>query len=124
MANRAVDGLTVFASNYAASLQLYETALAPLGIEPLVEFTSATGFGRHSGKPEFWILAGEPVTSGLHVAFVAPSRVAVNLFFDVAVAAGGVPQQGPAELPEHHPGYYAAYVMDPDGNSIEAVHHG
>lgn len=124
MAARAVDGLTIFASHYAGSLQLYETALAPLGIEPLVEFPSATGFGRHSARPEFWVMAGEPVTSGLHVAFVAGSRAAVDQFFADALAAGGIAQRPPGEVPQRHPGYYAAYVVDPDGNSIEAVHHG
>ena len=65
---------------------------------------------------------GEP-TSGLHLALQAPDRETVNRFHEVALAAGGQDNGPPGER-DYHPGYYAAYVLDPDGNNVEAVHHG
>jgi len=58
------------------------------------------------------------------VAFVSPSREAVDAFYAQALAAGGQSKLSPQVHPEYHSTYYAAYVFDPDGNNIEAVHHG
>ena len=62
-------------------------------------------------------------TSGLHLAFQAPDRETVDRFFDAALEAGGQNNGRPGER-DYHPGYYACYVLDPDGNNIEAVYHG
>ena len=58
-----------------------------------------------------------------HLAFQARDRKMVEAFYDAALAAGGKDNGGPGER-AYHPGYYAAFVLDPDGNNIEAVHHG
>jgi catechol 2,3-dioxygenase-like lactoylglutathione lyase family enzyme len=59
----------------------------------------------------------------LHVAFAAEDRATVEAFHEVAVAAGGRDNGGPGLRPEYHPSYYGAFVLDPDGNNIEAVCH-
>jgi catechol 2,3-dioxygenase-like lactoylglutathione lyase family enzyme len=80
------------------------------------------GFAR-DGKPWFWIREGEPA-AGIHVAFRADEADTVDAFYGAAVGAGGK-DNGPPGLREHyHPTYYAAFVHDPDGNNVEAVHHG
>jgi catechol 2,3-dioxygenase-like lactoylglutathione lyase family enzyme len=66
---------------------------------------------------------GSPITTGLHLAFQAPDREAVRRFHAAALAAGGRDNGGPGER-QYHPGYYGAFVLDPDGNNVEAVYHG
>jgi catechol 2,3-dioxygenase-like lactoylglutathione lyase family enzyme len=66
---------------------------------------------------------GEATTTAAHVAFVAEDRAAVDAFHAAALAAGGRDKDAPRLHPEYHPGYYAAFVRDPDGNNIEAVVH-
>jgi catechol 2,3-dioxygenase-like lactoylglutathione lyase family enzyme len=73
----------------------------------------------------FSLLAdGRPPTENLHMAFPVPSRKDVDRFHTAALAAGYRDNGGPGERAEYHPGYYGAFVLDPDGNNIEAVHHG
>ena len=62
-------------------------------------------------------------TAGLHFAFQAPDRATVDRFHEAAIAAGGRENGAPGER-DYHPGYYAAFLLDPDGNNIEAVYHG
>jgi lactoylglutathione lyase len=63
------------------------------------------------------------LTGPTHLAFQAPDRETVNRFHAAALAAGGKDNGGPGERP-YHPGYYAAFVRDPDGNNVEVVYHG
>lgn len=67
--------------------------------------------------------ATAPLTTNMHLAFQAPDQETVQRFHKAAVAAGGKDNGGPGER-NYHPGYYAAFVLDPDGNNIEAVFHG
>jgi catechol 2,3-dioxygenase-like lactoylglutathione lyase family enzyme len=81
------------------------------------------GFGQDR-KPEFWVSEREPVGTGTHVAFSCADRATVDAVYAAAIDAGGR-DNGPPGLREHyHPTYYAAFVHDPDGNNVEAVHHG
>jgi catechol 2,3-dioxygenase-like lactoylglutathione lyase family enzyme len=111
-------------SDYARSKAFYERALAPLGLELLLEPSGqAAGFGE-DGKPFFWIeTRGPAVQSGLHVAFAVDSRETVDAFHAAGLAAGGTANGGPGVREIYHPHYYGAYVLDPDGNNIEAVCH-
>jgi catechol 2,3-dioxygenase-like lactoylglutathione lyase family enzyme len=79
------------------------------------------GFGRD--KPEFWIGAGGPPQSGVHVAFAAADHAAVDAFCAAALTAGGRDNGAPGPRPMYHEHYYGAYVLDPDGNNAEAVCH-
>jgi catechol 2,3-dioxygenase-like lactoylglutathione lyase family enzyme len=112
-------------ADYERSKAFYEKALAPLGLKLLMEFSAAAaGFGREDGeRPSFFIEAhGEPVRGRLHVAFRAGGRAQVDAFYAAAIEAGGIDNGAPG-LRWYHPDYYGAYVLDPDGNNIEAVCH-
>ncbi|MFC4764771.1 VOC family protein [Dyella koreensis] len=125
-----LDHIGVRVSDYALSKVFYTKVLAPLGATLIMEVTvevtgdrSHAGFGTE-GKPCFWISA-DPIAplSNMHVAFVAPTRAAVNAFHRAALAAGATDNGPPGPRPHYHANYYAAFVLDPDGHNIEAVCH-
>jgi catechol 2,3-dioxygenase-like lactoylglutathione lyase family enzyme len=123
-----LDHVGLEVSDYPGSKAFYEAALAPLGISLLLEFAeSAAGFGSETEigpKPYFWIQSrGRPVVTGAHIAFAAPDRDGVDAFHAAALAAGGSDNGAPGPRPIYHPHYYGAFVLDPDGNNIEAVCH-
>lgn len=76
----------------------------------------------HLAADELWIDVGSP-HSHVHLAFQVADRAMVERFHEAALAGGGTDNGAPGERP-YHPGYYAAFVLDPDGNNIEAVYHG
>ena len=109
-------------SDFERSKRFYAQALCPLGYELIMEpSVYAVGFGL-SGKPDFWIGQGEP-GHPVHVAFAADDRATVGAFHEAAIAAGGRDNGGPGLRPHYHPSYYGAFVLDPDGNNVEAVCH-
>jgi catechol 2,3-dioxygenase-like lactoylglutathione lyase family enzyme len=110
--------------DYGRSKAFYEKALAALGLTILLEpVGEAAGFGK-DGKPFFWLEArGRPVQGRLHIAFAAENRATVDAFYVAALEAGGIDNGAPGVREIYHPNYYGAYVLDPDGNNIEAVCH-
>lgn len=117
-------GYTV--ADHDVSAAFYSKALAPLGLTALVNFPipegNITGFGADS--PIFWINTGGQITGGrVHVAFKASSRAAVDAFYAAALANGGTDNGPPGIREDYSPGYYAAFVFDPDGHNVEAVFH-
>jgi catechol 2,3-dioxygenase-like lactoylglutathione lyase family enzyme len=117
-----IDHVTLMAGDSPASRRFYEAALAPLGFGLEFERDDLLAFGSgESGR--FILYAGERPVAGVHVAFSAPSREAVDAFHAAALEAGGRDNGAPGPRPEYHAGYYGAYVFDPDGNNVEAVHH-
>lgn len=115
-------------SDIGNSRSFFSAALAPLGIKVLMEVTKEmTGGSEHVGfgvdKPDFWIGTGKPVGAGVHIAFKASSRARVDEFYKAAMAAGGRDNGAPGLRPQYHPHYYGGFVLDPDGNNIEAVCH-
>ena len=117
-----IDHITLRARDLPASRRFYEAALAPLGFGPEFEREGLLAFGSGEGG-RLIILASERPGAGVHVAFSAPSREAVDRFHAAALEAGGRDNGVPGLRPEYHGGYYGAYVFDPDGNNVEAVHH-
>ncbi|HEY8521926.1 MAG TPA: VOC family protein [Gammaproteobacteria bacterium] len=106
-------------SDYATAKRFYERALAPLGYRNNMEFGEAAGF--NDGKnTDFWIDKRDTVVP-THVAFEAKSRDEVHAFYEAALAAGGKDNGAPGYRRDYWPGYYAAFVYDPDGHNIEAV---
>jgi len=107
------------------SCEFYARALAPLNLV-LVERHKhpdgheVVGFGVLP-DPVFWIRSGRHAIKHLHVAFLAGSRSAVDSFYRAALEAGGVGNGEPGLRPQYAEHYYAAFVLDPDGNNIEAV---
>ncbi len=117
-----LDHVGLEVSDYEASKAFYSEALAPLGISQLMEIEGmGAGFG-DDRKPYFWVYARGPVGTGTHVAFAVPSRDLVDAFHEAALAAGGRDNGGPGPRP-YHEHYYGAFVLDPDGNNVEAVCH-
>jgi catechol 2,3-dioxygenase-like lactoylglutathione lyase family enzyme len=123
-----LDHLGINVSDYERSKGFYEKALAPLGLEVLMEPAAEIGgfgstAGPLAGKPYFWISTREEASSGVHVAFQVDSRDLVDAFHAAALEAGGSDNGAPGVREIYHPGYYGAFVHDPDGNNVEAVCH-
>ena len=106
----------------AASRRFYEAALAPLGYKVLMEFPEGIGLGADD-RPIFWLARRDPVGTGTHVAFATARRRTVDAFHAAALAIGGTDNGAPGVRAHYHPGYYGAFVLDPDGNNVEAVCH-
>ncbi len=131
----AIDHISLGVADMKRAKAFYDSALAPLGLQPImpVEVPGlglvGVGYGGADGKPEFWIQlpinrAPASAGNGVHVAFTAPSRAAVDAFYIAALERGGFDDGKPGLRSEYHPNYYGAFVRDLDGNKIEAVHHG
>ena len=114
-----LDHIGLKVSDFGKSKSFFEKALKPLGYKCMMEFPGAAGFGAE--QPDFWISQGTPNQS--HIAFAATDRKIVDEFHKAAVAAGGKDNGKPGIRKEYHPTYYGAFVIDPDGNNIEAVCH-
>ena len=124
-----IDHVGYAVADLARSKAFFAQALAPLSIALVMEVSAEqTGAGEHAGfgadgKPFFWIGDGKAASHGMHIAFTAASRAAVDAFHAAALAAGGVDNGAPGLRPIYHPNYYGAFVLDPDGANIEAVCH-
>jgi catechol 2,3-dioxygenase-like lactoylglutathione lyase family enzyme len=109
---------TLPVSDYAKSKAFYTSVLAALGYSQNMEFGESAGF--NDGKnTDFWISAEKKVVP-THLAFQAGNRKQVEAFHKAAVTAGAK-DNGPPGYRDYSPGYFAAFVLDPDGNNIEAV---
>jgi catechol 2,3-dioxygenase-like lactoylglutathione lyase family enzyme len=120
-------GLTV--RDLAASLRFYEAALAPLGHALGPRDETSAGLGP-PGEPGFWLYVGDGDGGGAsggaggrgaHVAFRAATRSAVDRFHESGLGAGGRDNGAAGPRPDYGPHYYAAFLLDPDGNNVEAV---
>ena len=112
---RMIDHLHLRTMDLDASRRFYAAILEVLGI-PLV-----VGDG-HFYADELWVDRGE-TPSRVHFAFQAADRGTVDRWYAAGLAAGGRDNGAPGER-GYHPGYYAAFLLDPDGNNVEAVYHG
>lgn len=122
-----IDHMGFKTQKIAAARAFYDAAFGALGgglkMEVPKEYTGGmvvVGYGRD--HPVFWLTEAESNVP-LHVAFSARSRAEVDAFYKAALAAGGRDNGGPGLRPEYTPTYYAAFVLDPDGNNVEAVCH-
>lgn len=114
---RLIDHVHLKVRDLAASRAFYDAAFAALDLPP------TEGGDDYFEADELFVSPGEPLTSGLHLAFQAPDRAAVERFHAAVLMAGGRDNGGPGER-HYHPGYYGAFALDPDGNNVEAVFHG
>lgn len=114
-----IDHMSIHVSDSAHSISFYEKALAPLGYKVLMRFGEVAGLGEEAA--DFWI--GPGAGTPTHIAFRASGVDAVKAFYQAALEAGGRDNGAPGPRPQYHPGYYGAFVLDPDGNNIEAVIH-
>ena len=116
-AGRLFDHVHLRVADLDASRRFYEAVLGVVGV-PVRD-----GHAGAFTADELYVSADGPPTQGAHLAFQAADRDTVHRFHEAALAAGGRDNGGPGER-SYHPGYYAAFALDPDGNNIEAVHHG
>jgi catechol 2,3-dioxygenase-like lactoylglutathione lyase family enzyme len=116
-----VDHLNLPVGDLARSRAFYERALAPLGFGAIEE-EGGVAFGA-PGSEDFCLVAGDPGAAGVHIAFAADSRAEVDAFHAAALAAGATDNGPPGIRERYSPGYYGAFVLDPDGYNVEAVFH-
>ena len=127
-----IDHLSFYATDYPKTKHFYEQCLVPLGSAIVMEMTATwnsewpeqrmCAFGPPN-RPIFWIIETRQAATPRHLAFTAKSHAMVDAFHAAALAAGGVDNGAPGPRPQYHPGYYGAFVIDPDGNNVEAVTH-
>jgi catechol 2,3-dioxygenase-like lactoylglutathione lyase family enzyme len=119
-----IDHVSIQCADVAATTAFYDTVLATIGGQRILEYGDIIGYGVPP-MPDFWI---GPHNTGhgfreSHIAFSAPDRAAVRAFVEAARAAGATVLHEPRVWPEYHPHYYGGFVRDPDGNNVEAVCH-
>lgn len=120
-----VSHVSVGSSDFDRSLCFYDKVLAALGAGRIMEHPGAVAYGKM--YPEFWVqcpIDGQAPSpgNGIHFAFAAASKEQVDEFHRAALAAGGRDNGAPGFRPEYGEPYYGAFVMDPDGNKIEATY--
>ena len=121
------DHVSVGVRDIGRAMAFYRPTLAALELEPVMDIKFAVAFGNGQGRQWLWI--SEPIdkeravvaNNGAHIALLADSRAAVRAFYDAAMANGGRDDGAPGLRPQYIPTYYGAFVLDPDGNKIEAV---
>ena len=133
-----LDHMTFRVTDIARAKAFYSAALAPLGYSVALEanyganilgFAHADPSEPDGKKTDVWFIdgpspfGGPPATTGCHLAWRAGSRAQVDAFYKAAIAAGGRDNGPPGLRPDYHPNYYGAFVIDLEGNNIEAVCH-
>src|ERR1700704_3301330 len=121
-----IDHVILTVSDFKRSVAFYAEALKPLGITTLLDYEGKDGHpdlkGFGIGKSHFfWLKEGKPDPQAVHVGFVAKDHSEVDAFYKAALAAGGKSKESPRARLEYYPGYYATWVLDPDGHDIEVV---
>jgi catechol 2,3-dioxygenase-like lactoylglutathione lyase family enzyme len=119
-----IDHLKLHVRDVERSRAFYEAALAPLGYRVMLE--PAPGVvGMGADRPDFWLALNPGAAGFAHVAFRVDTPDLVDAFHAAALDAGGRDNGPPGPRPQYHPAYYGGFVLDPDGNNVEAVcHHG
>src|SRR5919202_1868930 len=115
-----IDHLWIRVADVAAAKRFYDTVAPNTGFRLRNEVPDRVHFGGESGS--FALVAGIP-TEHVHLAFPAADDATVDAFHRAATAGGYADNGAPGERPKYAPGYYAAFVLDPDGNNVEVVHH-
>jgi catechol 2,3-dioxygenase-like lactoylglutathione lyase family enzyme len=118
--------VSIGVSDLARSRDFYQRALAPLGFAetgPWRDGAQDVAFGLAEAD-DFAVSLAYPAGGSVHVAFAADRREQVDAFYEAAIAAGGLDNGPPGPRLEYSAGYYGAFVLDPDGHNVEAVHHG
>lgn len=116
------DHLGLKTQDLDASTRFYQAALASLGHVLCSRDEASAGLGPENA-PSLWLHAAKknPNRDGVHIAFRASTRAAVDAFHQAGLGAGGRDNGAPGLRPEYSPNYYAAFLLDPDGNNVEAV---
>lgn len=128
-----IDHLSTYTVSFERSQAFYDAVLGALGYERTAglvatwdaEFPNRrmAAYGPR-GKRTLWLIEVKEKATPRHVAFQAPSRQHVETFFATALESGGIDNGGPGPREQYHPTYFGAFVLDPDGNNLEAVFYG
>jgi catechol 2,3-dioxygenase-like lactoylglutathione lyase family enzyme len=123
-----IDHIGIPVKDYATAKTFYENTLATLGVKMMMEVPrehtggrGVCGFG--VDQPQFWISDGNHANQHVHIAFAARSRSAVDAFYAAAMVAGATDNGKPGLRPHYHEHYYGGFIIDRDGNNVEAVCH-
>lgn len=127
-----IDHLSTYATDYEATKSFYESVFDALGYSLQVEMVTEwdkdnpthriCAFGPQ-GRPVFWVIEVNEASTPRHTAFTAQSRERVNRFHEAGLQSGGKDNGPPGPRPMYHEHYYGAFLLDPDGNNVEAVCH-
>ena len=127
-----IDHYSTYTTDFPATKDFYEATLGALGYgvqfemamdeDPDLPGRRACSFGPE-GRSVFWVVETLEAASPRHVAFTAADRVAVSAFHEAGLAAGGSDHGAPGLRPIYHEHYYGSFLLDPDGNNVEAVCH-
>jgi catechol 2,3-dioxygenase-like lactoylglutathione lyase family enzyme len=127
-----IDHLSTYATDYDATRAFYAAALGVLGYGAQADAVATwnadfptqrmCAFGP-PGQPVFWVIEVRAAASPRHTAFAAADRAGVDAFYRAALSAGGRDNGPPGLRVQYHPAYYGAFVLDPDGNNVEACCH-
>ena len=121
-----IDHVILTVADFGRSVPFYEQALKPLGLTDVTDFHGTDGhphlkgFGA-DGRWFLWLKEGEPRPDAVHVGLIATSHAKVREFHDAAVGAGATVKTAPGPQLQYFPGYFATWVLDPDGHDIEVV---
>ncbi len=122
-----IDHISIRVRDLKKSVAFYEATLGAIGYKKLGEFDGAVGFAVESTDDDsgsVWLIQegkDDPITKNIHVGFGVKSIEMVRKFYDAAIAAGGRDNGAPGKYPEYGEQYYGGFVLDPDGNNIEAT---
>ena len=127
-----IDHLSTYTTDYEKTKSFYLAAFAPLGHSLQAEFTAEwnpewpeqrmCAFGPE-GKAAYWVIEVKTAASPRHVAFAASDRKSVDAFYRAGLENGGKDNGAPGLREMYHPNYYGSFLIDPDGNNVEAVCH-
>jgi catechol 2,3-dioxygenase-like lactoylglutathione lyase family enzyme len=117
-----IDHVGVRVQDFSKLVAFYREALAPIGYSVLMEFPDVAGLGT-KGKPDLWIMKTDKTPHPTHVAISAAERAHIDAFHAAGLTAGGTDNGAAGLRPDYHPHYYAAFILDPEGNNIEVVCH-
>jgi catechol 2,3-dioxygenase-like lactoylglutathione lyase family enzyme len=127
-----IDHLSFYATDFDATKKFYDAVLPPLGYAKVMEMVSTwdpswptrrmIAYGTPP-KATFWVIEHKEKPTPRHLAFHAKSQAHVRAFHEAALKVGAKDNGAPGPRPQYHPGYYGAFVFDPDGNNVEACCH-
>ncbi len=120
-----ISHVSLGTNQFEQATAFYDQVLKPLGCHRVMDYPGAVAYGKV--YPEFWVqtpIDGQSagVGNGTHVGFIAPSKEAVEAFYEAALAAGGTDDGAPGSRPEYDDAYYGCFVRDLDGHKIEAMY--
>lgn len=114
------DHIGIKVSNFEKARRFFDAVLKPLGRSRCYSDDTLAGYGSND-QPVFWLHASGNAPSQVHVAFAAPDNAAVQAFHAAGISAGGKDNGPPGPRPDYGPNYFAAFLVDADGNNLEAV---